>query len=129
MTSPTPSDSTLSASLPPSADTNARHSESILLIEDCAETRRDLMTALKFLGERALAVTSEDSAREFQRRLQDLQSDTELIPLVGGNRDGLSQREFERQYQSRMSDEYRERIEDIDKEVAQLALFAEYPEP
>jgi hypothetical protein len=74
-------------------------------------------------------VTSEDSAREFQRRLQDLQSDTELIPLVGGNRDGLSQREFERQYQSRMSDEYRERIEDIDKEVAQLALFAEYPEP
>jgi hypothetical protein len=48
---------------------------------------------------------------------------------VGGNRDGLSQREFERQYQSRMSDEYRERIEDIDKEVAQLALFAEYPEP
>ncbi len=76
-----------------------------------------------------LAVTSEDSAREFQRRLQDLQSDTELIPLVGGNRDGLSQREFERQYQSRMSDEYRERIEDIDKEVAQLALFAEYPEP
>ena len=76
-----------------------------------------------------LAVTSEDSAREFQRRLQNLQSDTELIPLVGGNRDGLSQREFERQYQSRMSDEYRERIEDIDKEVAQLALFAEYPEP
>jgi hypothetical protein len=74
-------------------------------------------------------VTSEDSAREFQRRLQNLQSDTELIPLVGGNRDGLSQREFERQYQSRMSDEYRERIEDIDKEVAQLALFAEYPEP
>ncbi len=89
MTSPTPSDSTLSASLPHSADTNARYSESILLIEDCAETRRDLMTALKFLGERALAVTSEEAEASMSARSE--ASDRVGLAIVGSSVPNLIQ--------------------------------------
>ena len=71
-----------------------------------------------------LAVESEASALEFQSRVQKINTDADLIPLVSGSRDGLSQREFEASYDDRTSVEYRRRVDSIDQEVAALPLFS-----
>lgn len=70
-----------------------------------------------------LATNTQQSAREFQRRLIELEGDAQLIPGVGDSRDGLSQSEFEAQYRSRSSSEYQQRLSAIDQELSQLALF------
>jgi len=70
-----------------------------------------------------LATDTQASAREFQRRLLTLKGDAQLIPGVGDSRDGLSQSEFEAQYRSRSSSEYQKRLDAIDSELSQLALF------
>ena len=71
-----------------------------------------------------LAVESEASALAFQTRVQKIVTDADLIPLVSGGRDGLTQREFEASYDDRTSVEYRRRVDSIDREVAALPLFA-----
>lgn len=71
-----------------------------------------------------LAVESEASALAFQTRVQKIVTDADLIPLVSGSRDGLTQREFEASYDDRTSVEYRRRVDSIDREVAALPLFA-----
>jgi hypothetical protein len=70
-----------------------------------------------------LATDTQASAREFQRRLLTLEGDAQLNPGVGDSRDGLSQSEFEAQYRSRSSSEYQQRLDAIDSELSQLALF------
>ena len=71
-----------------------------------------------------LAVESEASALAFQARVQKIEVDADLIPLVSGSRDGLTQREFEANYDDRSSVEYRRRVDSIDSEVTALPLFA-----
>lgn len=72
-----------------------------------------------------LAIGSVDSARELQRRLAAIERDDELLPRVGSNRDGLSQREFEAQYHDRSSPEYRQRLAAIEAQLSQLSLYAQ----
>lgn len=69
------------------------------------------------------ATRNPTSALEFQRRMIALQAESEYMPPVGSNRDGLTEADFSEQYTDRNSDEYRQRLQQIQDLIYQQPLF------
>lgn len=68
---------------------------------------------------------SEDfnTALEMQRRIEGLQTESDYMPEVGNNRDGISESDFNAIYVDRNSFEYKQRLEEIKTIVVAQPLF------
>ncbi|NKB34122.1 MAG: hypothetical protein GKR91_13600 [Pseudomonadales bacterium] len=64
-----------------------------------------------------------DTALEMQRRLANLQTESDYMPEVGNNRDGISESDFNAIYNDRNSAEYRQRLEEIQGIIDSRPLF------
>ncbi len=71
-----------------------------------------------------LATRDRESALEIQRRMSDLRSDSEYMPEVGGNRDGISADDFSELYRDTGSAEYRQRLAEIQHLIESSRVFA-----
>ncbi|MEX0964714.1 MAG: hypothetical protein WDZ52_11810 [Pseudohongiellaceae bacterium] len=74
------------------------------------------------LGE--LASSNHATARIIQQRLAALSSESDYMPEVGSNRDGLSETDFNAIYQDRSGPEYQERLVEISTIIDSRPLFA-----
>jgi hypothetical protein len=72
------------------------------------------------------ATRDPESALKFQRRMIALEAESEYMPAVGNNRDGLTEVDFSEQYTDRNSDEYRLRLEQIQELIYQQSLFQNF---
>jgi hypothetical protein len=72
------------------------------------------------------ATRDPESALKFQRRMIALEAESEYMPPVGNNRDGLTEADFSEQYTDRNSDEYRQRLEQIQELIYQQSLFQNF---
>ena len=70
------------------------------------------------------ATKSETSALEFQRRVIALSDDAEYMPVVGNNRDGMTEAAFSVQYRDRSSTEFAQRLREIQTMIAERPFFA-----
>ncbi len=70
-----------------------------------------------------LATQDRSTALLMQERLAQLTSEAEYMPTVGSNGDGLSETDFNAQYQDRSSQEYQRRVAEIETMVAEKPLF------
>ena len=70
-----------------------------------------------------LAIKNRGSAFELQRRLTNIETETDLIPEVGSNRDGISESDFNAIYADRSSAEYIERINEIKISIESKPIF------
>ena len=70
------------------------------------------------------ATKSEASALEFQRRVIALSDDAEYMPVVGNNRDGMTEAAFSVQYRDRSSTEFAQRLREIQTMIAERPFFA-----
>ena len=71
-----------------------------------------------------LATRDRESALEIQQRMSELQFDSEYMPAVGGNRDGLSQDDFNELYRDTGSMAYRQRLAEIQLLIESSRVFA-----
>ena len=62
-------------------------------------------------------------AMEMQQRLADLQTETDYMPEVGNNRDGISESDFNALYIDRNSVEYNQRLDEIQAIIDARPLF------
>lgn len=76
-----------------------------------------------------IATIASDSltARLIQERLANLQNESDYMPVVGSNRDGLSESDFNAIYQNRNSVEYQQRLAEIQKLIDDRPLFQGLP--
>lgn len=65
------------------------------------------------------------TARIMQNRLANLTSETDYMPEVGSNRDGLSETDFNALYRDRSSPEYQQRLAEIQTIVESRPLFVD----
>ena len=70
------------------------------------------------------ATKSDASALEFQRRVTALSDDAEYMPVVGNNRDGMTEAAFSVQYRDRSSTEFAQRLREIQTMIAERPFFA-----
>ena len=70
-----------------------------------------------------LAIKDRGSAIELQRRLANVEIESDLIPEVGSNRDGISESDFNAIYADRSSAEYIERINEIKIAIESKPIF------
>ncbi len=71
----------------------------------------------------SFATRDADSARLMQQRLGAVNSESDYMPEVGNNRDGLSESDFASQYRDRNSAEYQRRLNDIQALIESRPLF------
>ena len=71
----------------------------------------------------SLATESRELALEMQHRLSRLESDSEYLPVVSNNRDGLSESDLNALFGQQSSAEYQERIGEIESLIYQQSLF------
>ncbi len=71
-----------------------------------------------------LATRDRESALEIQRRMSVLRSDSEYMPEVGSNRDGISADDFNALYRDTGSVEYRQRLAEIQHLIESSRIFA-----
>jgi len=71
----------------------------------------------------SLATESSEMALEMQYRLSNLESDTDYLPLLENNRDGLSESDFNALYGDQNSAEYQQRFQEIESLIYQQPLF------
>lgn len=69
------------------------------------------------------------TARLMQERLANIQNESDYMPVVGSNRDGLSESDFNAIYQNRNSAEYQQRLTEIEKLINDRPLFQGLPVP
>jgi hypothetical protein len=62
-----------------------------------------------------------------QERLANLQNEADYMPTVGNNRDGLSESDFNAIYQNRSSEEYQQRLSEIQELINARPLFRDLP--
>jgi len=67
------------------------------------------------------------TARVMQERLANLQNESDYMPVVGNNRDGLSESDFNALYRNRDSVEYRQRLAEIQALIDARPLFQGLP--
>jgi len=72
------------------------------------------------------ATKSDASALEFQRRVIALSDDSEYMPVVGNNRDGMTEAAFLDQYRDRGSTEFAKRLREIQTMIAERPFFANH---
>ena len=70
------------------------------------------------------ATRNDASALEFQRRVITLSDDSEYMPAVGNNRDGITEEAFSDQYRDRSSVEFAQRLREIQTMIAERPFFA-----
>jgi hypothetical protein len=63
------------------------------------------------------------TAIEMQKRLATLQTESDYMPEVGNNRDGISESDFAAIYSDRNSQEYQQRLADIQALIETRVLF------
>lgn len=73
------------------------------------------------------ATQNESSATEMQQRIIAMDSEADFMPVVGNNRDGLSEADFSSLYQDRNSYEYEQRVEQIRNLIQERPLFQNLP--
>lgn len=73
-----------------------------------------------------LATESRESALELQRRVSELENESDYMPSAGNNRDGLSEADFATIYRDRNSPEYEQRILEIQRMIADRPLFQNF---
>jgi hypothetical protein len=71
-----------------------------------------------------LSTTDPETARIMQQRLANLQSESDYMPEVGNNRDGLSESDFNAMYTDRNSPEYTQRLAEIQTLIDSRPLFS-----
>ena len=71
-----------------------------------------------------LATRDRESALEMQRRMSELRSDSDYMPTVGDNRDGLTEDDFSELYRDTGSLAYRERVAEIQHLIESSRVFA-----
>lgn len=71
-----------------------------------------------------LATTDPEIAKTMQGRLANLQSESDYMPTVGNNRDGLSETDFNAMYTDRSSPQYAERLAEIQALIENRPLFS-----
>ena len=70
------------------------------------------------------ATKDDASALEFQRRVITLSDDSEYMPAVGNNRDGITEEAFSDRYHDRSSVEFAQRLREIQTMIAERPFFA-----
>lgn len=78
------------------------------------------------MGRFSTATTA--SALLMQGRLANLQSESDYMPEVGNNRDGLSESDFNAMYTDRNSPEYQQRLTEIQRLIDSRPLFLDLPQ-
>ena len=71
----------------------------------------------------SIATESIASAIEMQHRLANVQSESDYMPLIGNNRDGLTEPDFTSIYNDRSSLEYQKRLTEIQEMIKSRPLF------
>ena len=71
-----------------------------------------------------LATTDPDTAEIIQGRLASLQNESDYMPQVGNNRDGLSETDFNAMYTDRSSPQYAHRLAEIQTLIDSRPLFS-----
>jgi len=71
-----------------------------------------------------LSTSNVESALVMQERLSNLQSESDYMPEVGSNRDGLSETDFNAIYTDRNSVEYQNRLTEIQRLIDSRPLFS-----
>jgi hypothetical protein len=75
----------------------------------------------------SLATESREIALEMQHRLSRLESDADYLPALDGNRDGLSESDFNALYGQQNSSDYQDRVKEIEALIYQQPLFEGLP--
>lgn len=70
-----------------------------------------------------LATSDRESALQMQQRMSEIKNESDYMPEVGSNRDGLSESDFNAIYHDRNSPEYRQRLAEINQLIADRPLF------
>lgn len=73
------------------------------------------------------ATRDADTAILLQQRLANLSEESDYMPEVGNNRDGLSEDDFNALYADRSSPEYQERLAEIEELILARPLFFDLP--
>ena len=71
-----------------------------------------------------LATSNPETARIMQNRLAELQSESDYMPEVGNNRDGLSETDFNALYTDRNSPQYAHRLAEIQVLIDSRPIFS-----
>ena len=71
----------------------------------------------------SLAMQNKTSAIEMQRRLSELEAESDFMPEVGNNRDGISESAFNSIYADSSSSEYLERLNEIRETIEAKPIF------
>ncbi len=70
-----------------------------------------------------LATRDRESALRLQQRMMKIENESDFMPEVGSNRDGLSESDFNALYEDRSSPEYLQRVSEIRQLIAERPLF------
>ena len=70
-----------------------------------------------------------ETAKRLQTRIIKVKAESEYMPTVGNNRDGISESDFAELYQDRTSEQYLERMNQINELVFNSPLFADLLNP
>jgi uncharacterized protein YpmS len=77
----------------------------------------------------AIATKDSDTAKRLQARFIEVKDESEYMPTVGNNRDGISELDFAKLYQDRNSEQYLERMNQINELVLSTPVFADLLKP
>jgi hypothetical protein len=70
-----------------------------------------------------LMTETQAGALEMQLRLSEVNSELDYMPFIGSNIDGIREEEFSKIYQSRNSEQYRQKVFEINNLINSLTLF------
>jgi hypothetical protein len=71
----------------------------------------------------SLSTANRQSALLMQERLAAVQNESDYMPQIGSNRDGLSESDFNAMYQDRHSREYLQRVAEITQLINARPVF------
>ena len=74
----------------------------------------------------SLAMKNKSSALEMQRRLSELEAESDFMPEVGNSRDGISESTFNSIYADSSSSEYLEKLNEIREAIEEKPIFREF---
>ena len=70
-----------------------------------------------------LMTETQAGALEMQLRLSEVNSELDYMPFIGSNIDGIREEEFSKIYQNRNSEQYRQKVLEINNLINSLTLF------
>ena len=70
-----------------------------------------------------LMTKTQSGALEMQLRLSEVNSELDYMPFIGSNIDGIREEEFSKIYQNRNSEQYRQKVFEINNLINSLTLF------